>query len=91
MHEQSYIDRPGIQHWDWNRLTGWAMLTMLALVFTLIYAAIATGTSRAALELAYDKYIDTPVERNEWGQLQHTPEFMCEASIRQWLENCGKE
>ena len=32
--------------------------------------------------------IEVTTERNEWGQLRHTPEFMCEASIRQWLEEC---
>jgi len=73
---------------DWNRFVGGLLLTCLALVGVLLWSIIIEATSRAALETAYEETIGTPVERNEWGQLRQNPEFMCEATIRQWMEIC---
>jgi len=83
-----YFERKTI---NWHRISGQVMLASLSLIAVLLYAGIATVASRSALELAYSEHIDTPIVRNEWGQIKHNPDFMCEASIRKWLEACGQE
>lgn len=59
-------------------------------LLTIALVGVAEIGSRYELDQAYTLYINTPIVRNEWGQLRHTSEFMCEASIRQWLKECGK-
>ena len=46
--------------------------------------------SQALLDRAYSRYIDTPVVRNEWGQQHRPPEWMCKATIKQWMEICNE-
>lgn len=63
----------------------------IAIAATLAVVMILRFGSEAALDATYeDTFGGTTVLRNEWGQLRHTPEFMCEVSIRQWLKECGK-
>ena len=60
----------------------------LAALLVLAFSFVLGWKSTYELDQAYEQYIYTPVVRNEWGQLRHTPEFMCEATIRQWLDEC---
>ena len=62
------------------------IMILVMAVCTLSYRVYQIG------ELLRTEYENSePVTvRNEWGQLRHNPEFMCEASIRQWLKECGK-
>lgn len=68
-----------------------AIMCSLGLCALLVIAGVMVAdiTSQYNLDQAYEASQPSPV-RNEWGQLRHTPEFMCEASIRQWLKECGK-
>ena len=68
-----------------------AISTALGLCALLVVACVVVSdvVSTQRLDAAYEASQPVTV-RNEWGQLRHTPEFMCEASIRQWLKECGK-
>ncbi len=72
-----------------DRLIAGLGLVTLAVIFGSVLAGMV---SKIRLDQAYEQHIGTQaiVIRNEWGQLRHTPEFMCEASIRQWLKECSK-
>jgi len=83
-----YFERKPI---NWHRISGQIMLACLALIVVLVYAIILRAGSQQRLNTAYAEHIETPIERNEWGQLEHSPDFMCEVSIRKWLEACGQE
>ncbi len=62
-------------------------LMVCATVVVIGLSIIADIGSQWDLDRAYEASQPSTV-RNEWGQLRHNPEFMCEATIRQWMEEC---
>jgi len=73
-------------------MKNWLWIAIVDALIVVGAIMLITLGSKYDLDRAYEAtFGGTTILRNEWGQLRHNPEFMCEASIRQWLEDCGKE
>ena len=62
---------------------------VVSITLTLALGGVARMDSQWALDRAY-RASEPVIVRNEWGQ-QHKPsKWMCEATIKQWMEICDE-